>query len=70
MAQPACAPVEITENRKWVRLAGLRYDLQLWRPDIRTPKLAGFTVKYPFILFNHFLKENLCLILTCLYVLS
>ena len=31
------AEVKHTTNRKWVRLPGLNYDLQLWRPDTRKP---------------------------------
>jgi hypothetical protein len=32
-----CADVKNTTNRKWVRLVGLGYDLQLWSPDMRRP---------------------------------
>ena len=32
-----CADVKNTTNRKWVRLVGLGYDLQLWAPDTRRP---------------------------------
>ena len=32
-----CADVKNTTNRKWVRLVGLGYDLQLWVPDLRRP---------------------------------
>ena len=30
-----CAEVKNTTNRKWYRLVGLGYDLQLWVPDLR-----------------------------------
>lgn len=33
--QVACAGVKLTTKRKWVRLVGRRYDLQLWQPDDR-----------------------------------
>lgn len=32
-----CAEVKNTTNRKWVRLVGMGYDLQLWNPDTRLP---------------------------------
>jgi hypothetical protein len=32
-----CAEVKHTTRRKWVRLVGLGYDLQLWSPDERQP---------------------------------
>ena len=32
-----CADLKNTTNRKWVRLVGLGYDLQLWAPDTRRP---------------------------------
>lgn len=32
-----CAEVKYTTNRKWVRLPGMNYDLQLWVPDLRKP---------------------------------
>jgi len=35
-----CADVYNTTNRKWVRLVGLGYDLQLWRPDDRLPTMS------------------------------
>jgi hypothetical protein len=34
-----CADVKNTTNRKWVRLVGLGYDLQLWAPDTRRPTI-------------------------------
>ena len=34
-----CADVKNTTNRKWVRLVGLGYDLQLWAPDTRRPSI-------------------------------
>ena len=34
-----CADVMNTTNRKWVRLVGLGYDLQLWAPDTRRPAI-------------------------------
>ena len=34
-----CADVMNTTNRKWVRLVGLGYDLQLWAPDSRLPPI-------------------------------
>ena len=32
-----CADVKITSKRRWVRLVGMGYDLQLWAPDTRKP---------------------------------
>ena len=32
-----CAEVKHTSNRKWVRLVGLGFDLQLWKEDPRPP---------------------------------
>jgi hypothetical protein len=32
-----CAFIEKRQNRHWVRLVGLGYDLQLWGPDLRKP---------------------------------
>jgi hypothetical protein len=34
-----CADVKNTTNRKWVRLVGLGYDLQLWAADTRRPTI-------------------------------
>jgi hypothetical protein len=34
-----CAEIKITTNRKWVRVVGIGYDLQLWVPDTRRPPL-------------------------------
>ena len=34
-----CADVKNTTNRKWVRLVGLGYDLQLWSADTRRPSI-------------------------------
>ena len=34
-----CADVKNTTNRKWVRLVGLGYDLQLWASDSRRPTI-------------------------------
>ena len=34
-----CADVKNTTNRKWMRLVGLGYDLQLWAPDTRRPSI-------------------------------
>lgn len=41
--QIACAGVKLTTKRKWVRLVGRRYDLQLWQPDDRV-QLIGLLV--------------------------
>ncbi len=46
LTQAACASVKRTTKRNWVRLVGMRYDLQLWKPDDRTAPLTGFTRKY------------------------
>lgn len=35
-----CADVKITTNRKWVRLVGLGYDIQLWAADSRRPTIS------------------------------
>jgi hypothetical protein len=39
--------VKLTTKRKWVRLVGRRYDLQMWQPDDR--------VCYPKYPNSHFL---------------
>ena len=46
LGQAACAAVKITTKRAWVRLVGMRYDLQLWKPDERPPPMPGFSRKY------------------------
>ena len=32
-----CAEVKRSQNRRWMRLLGLRHDVQIWNPDDRTP---------------------------------
>lgn len=44
--QLACVPVQNTENRSWVRIVGLRYDLQLWTPYFRELTLPDYTNLY------------------------
>jgi hypothetical protein len=48
VTQVACAGVKLTTKRKWVRLVGRRYDLQLWQPDDRVVPLSalGFNRVY------------------------
>ena len=40
-----CAEVMNSTNRRWVRLVGLGFDLQLWAPDTRTPR-HSFSLPY------------------------
>ena len=41
-----CAPVKDQVNRYWVRLIGIRHDLQVWKPDQRPPCNPAFNRKY------------------------
>jgi hypothetical protein len=42
-----CAAVKNSTKRKWVRVMGTRFDLQLWLPDDRPPKIPPqFSRKY------------------------
>ena len=40
-----CAEVRNTEHRKWLRLVGLRHDIEIWDPDPRVPT-HNFTRPY------------------------
>jgi Ca2+-binding EF-hand superfamily protein len=40
-----CAEVRNTEHRKWLRLVGLRHDVEIWDPDPRVPT-HNFTRPY------------------------
>ena len=40
-----CAPVKNQVNRQWVRLVGIRHDLQEWKPDTRPAQNDAFTRK-------------------------
>lgn len=46
LSQAACAAVKNTTKRSWVRLVGMRYDLQLWKSDDRIPPMTNFSRKY------------------------
>jgi hypothetical protein len=54
-----CADVKNTTNRKWVRLVGLGYDLQLWSPDMRrpAPPVCTFILMYVLIDFSIYICD-------------
>jgi hypothetical protein len=52
-----CAEVKNTTNRKWVRLVGMGYDLQLWNTDTRKPS-HDYTKHYQTVT-NKWVKEIL-----------
>ena len=43
------APVQLSAQRRWLRLVGLRHDVQLWQPDARTisAEEMGFRRAFP-----------------------
>lgn len=49
-----CAEVKYTTNRKWVRLPGMNYDLQLWVPDLRKP---GHKFNTPYSSADSWIKD-------------